>query len=90
MNITKDFIKHCSRLYNNNHRFNDDTIIKIGIGKECSNVSVTPYNKQNKISNVSTYILINWLYNGIILKTSAMWEDILSIIHLKNQFTGEK
>ena len=74
MNITKDFIKHCSRLYNNNHRFNDDTIIKIGIGKECSNVSVTPYNKQNKISNLNSKIsnIIN--YNQF--KTSKNIKEI--------------
>ena len=63
MNITKDFLKHCSRLYNNNHRFNDDTIIKIGIGKECSNVSVTPYNKQDRISNSSSKNSNNINYN---------------------------
>lgn len=74
MNITKDFIKHCSRLYNNNHRFNDDTIIKIGIGKECSNVSVTPYNKQDRISNSSSKIsnIIN--YNQF--KTSKNIKEI--------------
>lgn len=63
MNITKDFLKHCSRLYNNNHKFNDDTIIKISIGKECSNVSVTPYNKQDKISNSSSKNSNNINYN---------------------------
>lgn len=63
MNITKDFIKHCSRLYNNNHKFNDNTIIKIGIGKECSNVSVTPYNKQDKISQLHSKISNNINYN---------------------------
>ena len=63
MNITKDFLKHCSRLYNNNHKFNDDTIIKIGIGKECSNVSVTPYNKQDRISNSSSKNSNNINYN---------------------------
>ena len=54
MNIIKNFVKHCSRLYNNNHKFKDDTVIRIGVGKECSNVSVTPYNKQNKISNLNS------------------------------------